>query len=32
MNATMPMNAMPAQIRGWLVWAVPCALLVLVIR
>ena len=31
MNATMPMNAVPAQMRGWLVWAVPCALLVLVI-
>lgn len=31
MNATMPMNAVPAQMRGWLVWAVPCALLALVI-
>lgn len=31
MDATIPMNAMPAQARSWLAWALPSALLLLVI-
>ena len=31
MNATIPMNAVPAQARGWLAWVLPSALLLLVI-
>lgn len=31
MNATLPMNAMPAEARGWLAWVLPSALLLLVI-
>lgn len=31
MNATMPLNAMPLQARGWLAWVLPSAVLLLVI-